>query len=173
LRLTLFRHAKSAWPDAGLDDFDRPLNKRGRDAAVTMAHAMISAGITPSLLLCSAARRARETLAGALPILRGDCRIAIEHGLYLASADALLDRLHAITGDDTEILVIGHNPGLHELALMLTEPAQSDAYRNLTAKFPTAALAELEFRTGNWSEVKRGQGKLRRFMTPRSLADTD
>lgn len=169
MRLTLFRHAKSAWAEAGLEDFDRPLNKRGQVAAGAMAHAMMAAGISPSLILCSAAQRARETLACALPILRGDCRVEIEHGLYLVSADALLDRLHAVRSTDADILLIGHNPGLHDLALLLAKPAESDAYRNLAAKFPTAALAEIEFRAGHWTGLKRHAGRLCRFLTPRTL----
>jgi len=169
MRLTLFRHAKSAWADAGLDDFDRPLNKRGQAAAVTMAHAMTAAEILPSLILCSAAQRARETLAHALPIFRGDCRVEIEHGLYLASADTLLDRLHTIQSTETDILLIGHNPGLQELALFLAKRAETDAYRNLAAKFPTAALAEIEFRASHWTGLKRNAGRLHRFLTPRAL----
>ena len=167
-RLTLLRHAKSARADAGLDDFDRPLTERGRTAAVKMAHAMTAAGNSPSLILCSAAQRARETLALALPILRADCRIEIEHGLYLAGAASLLDRLRAIESADTEILMIGHNPGLQEVALALVRPTESDAYRDLTAKFPTAALAEIDFPSGRWSNLQRHRGNLRRFVTPRA-----
>lgn len=169
-RLTLLRHAKSAWADAGLDDFDRPLTERGRTAAVKMAHAMTAAGISPSLILCSAAQRARETLAFALPILCADCRIEIERGLYLASAETLLGRLRAIEGADSDVLMIGHNPGLQELALLLMQPTESDAYRDLTAKFPTAALAEIEFRQGRWSKLKQHRGTLRRYVKPRALS---
>ncbi len=170
LRLTLYRHAKTERPDTGLDDFNRALTGRGRSAAATMAHAMIAEGSSPSLILCSAARRARETLAGAIPILRGDCRIEIEHGLYLASAAAVLDRLRAIESADSDVAVIGHNPGLQELAVTLAAPANSEAFRDLSAGFPTAALAELEFRARRWSELKPQQGNLRRFVTPRALA---
>lgn len=169
-RLFLLRHAKSAWADTGLDDFDRPLTKRGRTAAVKMAHAMTAAGLSPPLILCSAALRARETLALALPILCEDCRIDIERGLYLASAASLLDRLRSIESADTDVLVIGHNPGLHELTLLLAQYTESEAYRDLAAKFPTAALAEIEFPPSNWAGLTQNQGTLRRFVTPRTLA---
>ena len=169
LRLTLFRHADAAPAGDGLEDFDRSLTERGQTAAGAMAHAMVAAGISPSLILCSAAQRARESLACAAPILRGDSRVEIECALYLASADTIFDRLRGIKSADTEVMVIGHNPGLHELALVLTEPVESEAYRNLAANFPTAALAEIGFQAKRWTGMKRGHGILRRFVTPRAL----
>ena len=169
LRLTLFRHADAALGGDGLEDFDRSLTERGQAAAGAMAHAMVAAGISPSLILCSAAQRARETLACAAPILRGDCRTEIERALYLASADTVFDRLRGIESADTEVMVIGHNPGLHALALVLAEPAESKTYRDLATNFPTAALAEIGFQAERWTGLKRGHGILRRFVTPRSL----
>lgn len=169
LRLTLFRHADSALGGDGLEDFDRSLTERGQTAAEAMAHTMVAAGISPSLILCSAAQRARETLACAAPILRGDYRVEIERALYLASADTVSDRLRAVKSADTDVMVIGHNPGLHELALVLAEPSASDAYRDLVANFPTSALAEIGFQADRWTGLKRGRGILRRFVTPRAL----
>lgn len=165
-RLYILRHAKSSWKTDGLDDFHRPINVRGRKAAPAMGHYMQQHGIQPDLILCSAAIRARETLALILAVLDGEPTIEIEDGLYLASAEMLLKRLRRLGDEPESVMLIGHNPGLHDLVLSLAAPGEQQVP---AAKYPTAALTELVFEGQDWRDVGPGTGHLLRFVTPRSL----
>jgi phosphohistidine phosphatase len=117
--LYLLRHAKSSWGDPGLEDRDRPLNSRGRRAARLVAEHLRAEGVSPELVLCSASLRTRQTLAAILPALDGEVEARIEDALYSAGAEELLERLRSVPASTSSVLVIGHNPGLHELALSL------------------------------------------------------
>ena len=169
IRLYLLRHAKSSWKSDETDDFHRPLSGRGRHAAPVMAAYIRDAGIEPRLILCSAATRARETLALMLPLLTEEAVIRIEEGLYLADRVSLLSRLQAVEAPDNTVMLIGHNPGMQDLALYLTAASGSPAHDALRAKYPTGALAEIAFDVPTWSAVTPGSGKLMRFETPRAL----
>jgi phosphohistidine phosphatase len=167
-QLLLLRHAKSSWDDASMPDRDRPLNARGRRAAAMMRHAMRDLGLAPDLVLLSTSRRTMETLEALEP---WDETPLIEplDSLYLANPMQLLAALHGIAETVRSVLVIGHNPGLHDLALSLAAPpAESDAQRALADGFPTGALAEFVV-PGSWWELRQGGGRLVRFLTPRML----
>jgi phosphohistidine phosphatase len=165
-RLYLLRHAKSSWKDTSLPDHDRPLAGRGRRAAKAIARHMREHGIEPELVLCSTARRARETLERIEPAL--DTRaVQVEPDLYAASAHALLARLRSIPDTVESVMVIGHNPGLQELALELARPAS--AVSELATKYPTAALATLAFRASSWQELDRDTAELVELVRPRDL----
>jgi phosphohistidine phosphatase len=118
-QLLLLRHAKSSWDDAKLPDRDRPLNKRGRRAAAAMRGAMHDLGLSPDVVLVSAARRTQETLAALEP---WDDTPLIEtlDSLYLASAGQMLAILQGVNETVRSLMVIGHNPGMHELAVLLS-----------------------------------------------------
>ena len=165
-RLYLLRHAKSSWKDTSLPDHDRPLTGRGRRAAKAIARHMRDNGIEPELVLCSTARRARETLDRIEPAL-GTGEVQLEPDLYAASAPALLERLRSVPDSVESVMVIGHNPGLQELGLELarTGPAASD----LAAKYPTAALATLAFDASSWRELDRDTAELVELVRPRDL----
>jgi phosphohistidine phosphatase len=161
-RLYLLRHAKSSWKDPALADHDRPLAPRGRRAAKGIGRHLRDQGIEPALVLCSSATRARQTLE------RIDLRDArIESELYGADAGALLARLHEVPASVSSVMLIGHNPGLQELALLLARPGP--AVRELEAKFPTAALATLAVRGPGWSTLDRGTAELIDLVRPRDL----
>jgi len=166
VRLYILRHAKSSWKTDGLDDFHRPLNARGRKAAPAMGNYMQQHGILPDLILCSAAVRARETLDLILTALEGEPAVEVDEGLYLAGAGTLLDRLRRLDSGPDSVMVIGHNPGLHDLALSLSAPGEQQVP---VAKYPTAALTELEFTDRNWPDVGPGTGDVVRFVAPRTL----
>jgi phosphohistidine phosphatase len=163
-RLYLLRHAKSSWKDATLADHDRPLAGRGRRAATAIGRRMRAEGVEPQLVLCSTARRARETLARIEPAL-GRGAVKVERQLYGAGAEDLLARLRRLPDDVESVLVIGHNPGLEELARDLAGSG-SDA---LGAKYPTGALATLELAVESWRALDRGGGELIGFVRPRDL----
>jgi phosphohistidine phosphatase len=169
-QLLLLRHAKSSWDDPKLSDRDRPLNKRGRRAAVAMREAMRDLGLYPDLVLVSTARRTQETLAALEP---WDETPLIEpmDTLYLATARHLLDALQGTNETVRSVMLIGHNPGIHELGVLLAGPRESDQSRRLREGFPTAALAE--FAIGNpWASLEAGGGQLVRFLTPRDLPES-
>jgi phosphohistidine phosphatase len=150
-RLYLLRHAKSSWDDESLADHDRPLSSRGRDAADAIGRYLREHEIAPELVLCSSAARTRETLA------RIGLDGEIDRDLYGASASALLARVRALPPSVGSVLLIGHNPGMHDLSLALTgEPAD---------KYPTGALAAIEL--GDW---RAGSGRMIAFVRPRELA---
>ena len=124
----------------------------------------------PDSILCSSARRTRETLGLLLPWLRGEATVRIERGLYLASADELLLRLRRAEDEASCLLVIGHNPGLEDLAGILAGSGDAFASTAMQEKFPTAALAVLDFDVAHWADIAPARGELRAFVTPKLLA---
>jgi phosphohistidine phosphatase len=166
-RLYLLRHAKSSWKQSGVPDHDRPLARRGRRAATTMAAHLREQGIAPELVLCSTALRARETFDGIEPAL-GTPVVRFEPELYGASPDVLLDRLHKVDDAIGSVMLIGHNPSLELLALDLARP-EEPAVRELAAKYPTAALATLVVAEGSWRTLGHGTAELTGFVRPRDL----
>lgn len=171
--LILFRHAKSDHP-GGMDDHERPLAARGRRDAPAMARWLAEHGLVPQKVLCSDAVRTRRTLALALDAWAemDEVRppvIGYRPGLYLASAARILSLTAAEAGASDSVMVVGHNPGMHDLAQALTEPAATPAHRRLARKFPTAAAAVLTFDIDRWEELATRRGELSTFMRPRDL----
>lgn len=169
--LHLLRHAKSSWRD-DVEDHQRPLNRRGREAAQRLGRHLptIAGGI--DLVLCSSAARTRETFDLALAGLAQRPRCLIEDGLYLAGCDKLLDRLRHLPEEDGNVLLIGHNPGLHELAVALAEPGTPLARSLASGKFPTAARASLLIAT-RWPGLTGSRHPLVAYVTVGSLSSGD
>ena len=165
-QLYLLRHAKSSWKDNSLPDHDRPLTGRGRRASKAIARHLREQGIEPDLVLCSTARRARETLDRIEPAL-STSTVHVEDDLYAASAPALLERLRTVPDTIESVMVIGHNPGLQDLALDLARP--SPAARELATRYPTAALATLAFQASSWQELASDTAELVGLVRPRDL----
>jgi len=165
-RIYLLRHAKSSWKDTSLPDHDRPLTGRGRRASKAIARDLRDQGIEPELVLCSSARRARETLDGLEPAL-GTSTVRVEDDLYAASAGALLDRLRSVADTVESVMLIGHNPGLQDLALALARP--SPTQQELATKYPTGALATLAFPASSWRGLNRESAELVALVRPRDL----
>lgn len=174
-RLVTFRHAKSGWDQPAKRDFDRALNARGKRAAATMGAHMREAGLTFDLVVASPAVRVVETLEamadgyGAVPRPHWDRRV------YLASADTLLEVVQDAPDDAGTIMLVGHNPGIEELVLLLSTAkgeAEIEARGSIEEKYPTAAIAELRFDVDRWCDVAEGIGHLIRFVRPRDLDPT-
>ncbi len=161
-QLVLLRHAKSSWDEAQLDDQDRPLAPRGCRAAKKIGIYLHREGIEPDLILCSSAARARQTFD--LLHLGPKAEVLFEDGLYGASAGTLLARLRQVTDTAGSVLVIGHNPGVEDLAATLAGDDEG-----LVQKFPTAALADLRVPIAAWGELRPGVARLHVFILPRSL----
>ncbi len=167
--LSLFRHAKSAWDNLDLSDFDRPLAPRGEKAAPSMGAYMAREGLVPDLVLCSTAKRALQTLELAETEWEIKPEIHYEEGLYHAGPAQMLRFLQALPASSGHAMIIGHNPGMHSLAVTLSGEGEGDALDSLEMKFPTAALAIIEFE-GDWKSILSGRGYLQRFLLPRELA---
>jgi phosphohistidine phosphatase len=170
-QLFVLRHAKSSWDDPGLDDRDRPLAPRGHRAVALLAEHLKSAGIAPSLVLCSPARRTRETLAGVDP--GGETLIEAE--LYGASASTILERLQRVPAGTDSVMVIGHNPAMQVLVLRLARGAHTNGHgaedsdlASVERKFPTGALATLTFDCA-WSNLAPGVAALTALARPKDL----
>lgn len=168
-RLYLLRHTKSSWRDEDLPDHDRPLAPRGRRAAPAIGVYLRDHGAVPDLVLASSARRTRETWDLVSLMLGKPPPVQYEDKLYLASAEELLARLRKIAPGEATVLLVGHNPGLQELAHQLYGEGDSVAHARLKGKFPTGGLALYEFDIERWSELAPGTGKLVDFVVPRDL----
>lgn len=159
-RVWLLRHAKSSWDDASLADHDRPLAARGVRAANRIARWAGAHDVRPGLVLCSTALRARATLALVLDGL-GEPMVEFDGALYHASAADLLERLRVLPADAADVLLVGHNPGLHDLTGLLAPPGAE--------AFPTGALAELRLEIGSWPDVGAACAQLEALIVPRAL----
>lgn len=169
MRLLLLRHAKSDWGDADLDDIDRPLNARGKAAAVAIARYIRDQKLQPSVILCSTSQRTRETLSRLLPHLPQEAHIDLISDLYWKSEDGYgaLIRKHGHRAQT--LMVIGHNPATEDTALDLIGTSAPETLADLEEKYPTAALAVIDFDITDWSELGSGTGHLERFVKPRDL----
>jgi phosphohistidine phosphatase len=157
-RLHLLRHAKSSWKE-DVEDRERRLNRRGREAARRVGRRMPATVGELDLVLCSSAVRTRETLELVLAHYKVRPRILIEDELYAASSQKLMDRLRQLDEDDRNVLLIGHNPGLHELAITLAN-TNSVSFRVLASgKFPTAARASFQI-ADCWSALGHSRYEL-------------
>lgn len=168
-RLLLLRHSKSVRPGGAIDDFDRPLNERGRLAAPLVARHLVALGLAPQKILCSSSRRTRETL---LPLLRAfdeDIELRLTRDLYLAEEDRVIDQIRAHGNGSRTLLVIGHDPGLQHAALTLIGAGNPSLIEDLEAKFPTSGLAVIDFPAGKWVDVEPKTGRLVAFLHPRQM----
>ena len=166
-RVYLLRHAKSSWKDRSRADRDRPLAGRGKRAAKAVAGHIEAERIRPELVLCSPARRTRETLERVEAAFGDRVEVRYEEALYGASEAELLDRLHALPAEVNSVMIIGHNPGLENLALALASEGAERA--RMEEKYPTAALATIDLSAGDWRAIERGNGELVAYVRPRDL----
>lgn len=170
--LLLLRHAKSSWEDDDLDDFDRPLNPRGRRAAPAMGKVLLERELVPDRVLCSPAARTRETWALVEDALDREVRAEYPEALYLADPGEMVEEIRSGGGEARRLLVVGHNPGMERLALALAGHGPPELRARMAAKYPTAALAVLDF-DGGWDSVAPGRGGLVDFIRPKDLPDAD
>lgn len=169
--LLLLRHAKSAWDDHRLADIDRPLAPRGLRAAQLIAEAIEERGLRPDRILCSPALRTRETLATLVSHLGDDdLQVEITDALYEPHAGDYREVI-AEHGDQAKtLLVIGHNPAIHATAILVCGSGNPEIGAEIAAKFPTAALAVIDFSEPDWSRLKAGSGTPVAFITAKALA---
>ncbi|TSB18394.1 SixA phosphatase family protein [Streptomyces benahoarensis] len=162
--VVLLRHAKAERTDG--DDHERPLAARGREDAPAAGRWLAGSGVLPDLALCSTAARCRETWRLALSELPEQPRTVYEERVYRASPGELIALLNEVGDEVRSLVVIGHNPGIHELADALTGEADGDPLARMhRSGLPTSAIAVLAF-TGSWRDIEPGAGRLTAFWAP-------
>jgi phosphohistidine phosphatase len=168
-RLMLLRHAKSDRSMPGGRDQERPLSPGGREAARKMGGYMARHALVPDLVVASTAVRVRETLDHLLPAFAESPNVMPDKRLYEAEADALLAVIKQTVRTAHSVLLVGHNPGLAELASLLVAAGDVETRQRLIEKFPTAALAVIDFALDDWGKLHPKAGRLDRFVVPRTL----
>jgi phosphohistidine phosphatase len=168
-QLIVLRHAKSSWDDPSLPDDERPLAPRGQRAVVLVRDHLRATGVKVDLVLCSPARRTRETWDGVRAGLGTKPELRFVPAVYEATGTELLDVLHQVDRRHATVLLIGHNPGMEELASGLVSEGKRTALTRLGLGFPTAALATLSF-TQSWADLDWHAARLERYVRPRDLA---
>jgi phosphohistidine phosphatase len=158
--LFLLRHAKSSWRDAGLPDFERPLNERGRRAAPRIGKYMRRQKMQPQLILCSPAERARQTIALVSAAAAFKAELRFDERIYEATVARLISVLSQIDEKAGTALVVGHNPGMEELLQSLTSEVRH---------MPTAALAHIALNIERWADIGEQSGDLVRLVRPKEL----
>ena len=173
LRLMLLRHAKSTWP-SGMQDAERPLSDRGESAARLMGGYMAHHALIPDRVLCSPARRTRDTWIGVSSIPArwpAGPDVVFDGRLYGALRQGILSIIRDQSDAVRTLLVLGHNPGLQEAAEWLIAAGDVEQRERLREKFPAAALAVIDFALDKWSDVHEQCGRLEHFITPRWIAE--
>ena len=170
LTLSIVRHAKSSWGDPGLRDIDRPLNDRGKGQAQQLGNYMSDEMIAPDLIICSSAKRARQTLKQMKKNWLSEAELIIESRLYLASPNTITALLGEYGQNHSHIMIIGHNPGLHMLAHKLAVRGDDDDLAILQEKYPTGTLCGIRSKADKWKKIGKAAGTLIYLATPRQLA---
>ena len=169
-QLILFRHAKSDWSVLGQGDHNRRLAARGVNAAGLMGRWLHQVGLVPDLILCSTAQRTRETLALAWTQWPERPEVRYDEQLYLGSVGTMLRVIHREADTQSKLMVIGHNPGMWELAVSLVRDGAQPQTKGLIGKFPTASVAVVQFEIPSWGDLALGTGELVTFQRPKALA---
>jgi len=171
-RLLLLRHAKAVRLQGGGSDRDRGLEERGRADARTVGQYLARHGAIPARALVSSATRTRETWALLAAAFQPAPPVDFDDRLYEAAPETILGAINQAADDTGTLLVIGHNPGMQELAAMLIAAGDIEARERLGREFPTSALAVIGFAAAHWSDVHVRSGRLEHFVTPQWLAET-
>lgn len=174
LKLMLLRHAKSSWGDPGLEDRDRPLNTRGKSAAQAMGRVMRHRGLLPDLVLCSPARRAKDTWSIAAGELKTAPKVAFEEDVYdFGNGGKLVELIRTKGGKARSLLLVGHNPSMERLAQRLAGQGDKKLRERLEKKYPTGALAVFEAEVGTWADFAEAAFSMTHFIRPRDVMTED
>jgi phosphohistidine phosphatase len=168
-RLILLRHAKSDWATPGAPDHARALAPRGRTTAPRIGAYMAHHALLPDLVVCSTAARARQTWDLVAAELPGDIPVTYDRRIYETAAEDILEVVRHARADVHVLLLVGHNPGLRDLAELLIASGDLEARQRLLEKLPTAGLAVIDFPVDDWRKLHPQAGRLDRFVTPRTL----
>jgi phosphohistidine phosphatase len=165
----LLRHAKSAWGDPRIADYQRALAPRGRRAAAVVGCYLADERLAPDLVLCSGAKRARQTWRQIARLLVSRPASRFERELYMATPGSLLTRLQRLPDRVRSVLLIGHEGSVDRFAVLLAGSGDPQLISRMAARFPTAALAVISLGLATWRDLGEGQGRLERFVSPKDL----
>jgi phosphohistidine phosphatase len=166
-RLLIVRHAKAVAHDR--EDFERPLADRGRADAERMGVWIAKRGLTPEAIIHSGAARTKETAAILAAQWPAGIEIAEDRGLYDASAQAVFDLIRGLSDARASVAIVGHNPAIAKIAILLAGSGSREKRSQMAAKFPPGAVAVIEFADRRWREVAPDAGALLHFRTPGAL----
>ena len=169
-RLLLLRHAKAERLQPGGRDHDRPLAARGRTDMKTLGAYLARHAFIPDRAVVSASARTRETWTLLAAAMGETPPVSFEERIYDASPQAILEAVKETRPDTGTLMVVGHNPGLQELAAMLVASGDIEARERLGRAFPTSALVVISFAMDSWNGVHPRGGRLEHFVTPEWLA---
>lgn len=173
-RLILLRHGKSDWAGLGAPDLARALAPRGRDAASKVGVYMARHGLIPDLVVCSTAARAQQTWNLVAAAFSANIPVVHEKRIYEVGAEDILGVIKGTNPGVHALLLVGHNPGLRDLAELVIASGDVDARQRLLEKFPTGGLAVIDFPIDDWRKLHPNAGRLDRFVAPSTLeAATD
>jgi phosphohistidine phosphatase len=174
LKLMLLRHAKSSWGDPGLDDRDRPLNARGKASAQAMGRVMRHRGLLPDLVLCSPARRAKDTWTIAAAEMKTAPKIVFSEDVYdFGNGGKLAELIRGQNGKARSLLLVGHNPSMERLAQRLAGKGDKKLRERLEKKYPTGALAVFEADLDAWGDFAEPAFTMTHFIRPRDVMTGD
>lgn len=167
--LYFLRHAKAEPGGSAVADPDRILSRRGQEACALMGAYMKSKAYVPACALTSPSARTKETLERVAAAAGWNIPNRFDDRLYLATAEEILCTIQTIENNAHSLIVVGHNPGMHHIALLLSEPVQNRLRTALELKYPTCTLTVMRFECKEWQEIAPGKGKLLDFVTPEAL----
>jgi phosphohistidine phosphatase len=165
-KLILMRHAKAGVLGPGQDDFDRPLDGSGFQEAIGVGAYLLDEGFLPELIHCSSAQRTRSTHEALLEGLGEDVLSGFSMELYLPDTSKILQKIQNTEDHVMSLLVISHNPGIHDLSVLLTSSGGGEDLQHLRGNFPTATTAVLEFDCEAWGDIEKGLGTLKAYRVP-------
>jgi len=175
-QLFILRHAKPSWNDPRLEDIDRPLTEEGKQDSIALGQYMARENMIPDIILCSSAVRAVQTLDGIIAGLDDrllpDHEIARDKGMYLTGAGSLYEKIKGVPERFDTILLIAHNPDVHNLAVNLIQDGPADHIQKLHQGYPAGALCVLECPCNRWGQLELGKNRLEMFLSPRDLPET-
>lgn len=173
MRLMLLRHAKTEKAEGGMSDHARRLNARGKSDAPVIGAYMARHALVPDLVLVSTADRARQTWERVAEALSASPRVVYEDRLYNAGAEGIIALLKKTASTVRTLLVVGHNPGMHDAARRLIASGDVETRERLNEGLPTSGLVVIDFTGKDWRKLHPQGGRLERFVSPRSLAEAD
>ena len=166
----LLRHAKSSWDNPELDDFDRPLAKRGMKSSNKIGKYLKKNKFIPDIVYYSTAIRAKQTWDWVNRIIKKKKNIIYKDNLYMANSADFMNIVKKTNNKHKSLMIISHNPGIENFALELIKNKKNNKYKSISFKYPTAGLAIIKFKSVvNWSKIKYENGDIYVFIKPRDL----
>ena len=165
----LLRHAKSSWQNHNLDDFDRPLSDRGIKACKKIGKYLKKKNISPDIVYCSTAVRAKQTWELVNRIVEKKENVLFKKNLYMSDLSNFIEIIKKTKKKFKSLMIVSHNPGIEYLALELSKDKNNEVYKKIYNKYPTGALVIIKYNIDKWNKVDLKKGSLYKFIKPKEL----